>query len=1053
MKRNWLVLLSVPLLAFAIVALLLSATSQTAYSRPAAISLGTTYTQNFDSLSNSGTANPWVNDSTLIGWYAAQAGGSAPTLSTYRADNGTSTAGALYSYGTTSSTERALGSLGSGTPGNLYYGVLLQNDTSVDITGFLVTYTGEQWRQGGNTAQQKLDFAYQISTSLNNPISGTWTDVNVLDFVSPIVSGTAPTGALDGNATANRITLTAEVTVTVVPGQQIMFRWLDTNDTGNDHALAVDDLTIVPISAPPPPPEADLGLAKSGPAVALAGDTITYTIRVSNTGTAAATGTIVTDTLPTEVAFVTYTTSLANSFTQVGNDLIWDLGDVPTDTANAEIVVEAIVSPTLANGSSFTNTVIGTTTYTETGTANNSASVTTFIGAPDLVIVKSGPAEVNAGDQVVYTLAYTNTGDIAATNVALVDQLPTSFTYITDSLGSGVQSGGRMTWTLGTLNPNDFGSIVLTATSSTAGDYQNVATISGNPIDSNPLDNTSSVTTTVVGVDPYVAKSAGSTLVFGGELITYTLTYGNQGNLTATLTLTDQLPIGFAVADIAADTSGLAFTDGATERVWTASVAPGTSLSFTFALTVPAAISSGTRFTNTLAVSALEAGDNPANNSAVAASTAYQIVPISTARAGVNGQTFAVEGQVVVVPGTYSAGEWELQDASGAIAMFYTPAPSVSLGDRIRLVATRSTFSGQQQLGLPSYFRNLGAGTPPAAKPFTTGEVLAGTAQGWLAVISGTLSNLGTCTGNYDIFVNDGSGAADVFINSFSAGVINPCANGYTNGDWVQVTGFSTIFSSTTRLAYEIRPRAISDFVRFPRVLSTDPIGGATEVPLAATITATFNMTMTNVDATNFVVMGPSGAVAGTVAYDAATKTAIFTPTAALNSNTLYTATLKAALTADNGKSFMPAQDYVWTFTTHQTTPDLSTSTKANSVNGAVKPGEWVTYTFTLNNTGDANANATITDVLSPYYAVGSLLDFTQPTTGTLTWTGVVTAGQSITVQFVAQVKSVGQLPIGPALILNSAGVSDGVHAPVVVNDPTPPTLTIYGLYLPMIRR
>ena len=143
----------------------------------------------------------------------------------------------------------------------------------------------------------------------------------------------------------------------------------------------------------------------------------------------------------------------------------------------------------------------------------------------------------------------------------------------------------------------------------------------------------------------------------------------------------------------------------------------------------------------------------------------------------------------------------------------------------------------------------------------------------------------------------------------------------------------------------------------------------------------------------------------------------------------------------------------MWSFTTVAALPNLSTSTKVNSVNGAVFSGNWVTYTIQLNNTGNLNATAHVTDVLSSYYTVAKLLDFSQPTTGTLTWTGVVTAGQSVTLHFVAQVKSVQNLPRGSALLFNTAEVNDGHQASFTIEDPAPPTITIYGINLPLITR
>jgi len=558
-----------------------------------------------------------------------------------------------------------------------------------------------------------------------------------------------------------------------------------------------------------PPPEADLGLSKDGPTTALAGENITYTLSVSNTGTYTATGTIITDTLPSAVTFVTYTTALpVNSFTQNGQDLIWNLGDVPTTTVNATIGVQTFVSPLLPSGASFTNTVTASTTYTEPNQANNTDTATTFIGAPDLAIVKTGPASANAGDTFTYTLAYSNAGSINATNVGIVDQLPTGVTFVTETTTSAIVANGRITWTVGALNAGNGGSIDVVVTANRAGNWVNTATISGGPVDSSLLNNTSNVTTTILGADPYVLKS-GPTAAFIDRQALYTLTYGNHGNITATATLTDQLPVGFAVTDIAVDNSGLPFTNGAGLRAWTVDIAPNSAVSFTMALTVPTALSPATRITNTLTVSAIESGDNPLDNSASASSTVYEIVPISTARAGLNNDVFAVEGQVIYRPGTLGTNEWGLQDASGGISAFFSPAPVVQLNDRVQLVGTRSAFSGQPQLGSTVYyFANLGAGPQVTPLPYTTGQVAAGSSEGWLVVVTGTVSGLPACTpgtANYQFNLDDGSGSTVVFVDKDTQ--VNVCAQGVVNGARLIVTGFSTQFNGTM----EIKPRFPAD--------------------------------------------------------------------------------------------------------------------------------------------------------------------------------------------------------------------------------------------------
>lgn len=220
--------------------------------------IGAAVTQNFDSLSTTGTANTWTDGTTLTGWYAQfTATPSNPT--TYRASTGTDTTGAIYSFGvagTNAVTERAFGSVASGTPGDIYYAVKLTNNTASTITGLNISFTGEQWRQGGCTptpctpAAQTLDFQYQVAnagviTDANTPTGG-WTDFNSLDFTTPS-PGTSTAGAIDGNASANRAAKSALLTVTVANGQEVWLRWKDSNDANNDHGLAIDDFSVTPL--------------------------------------------------------------------------------------------------------------------------------------------------------------------------------------------------------------------------------------------------------------------------------------------------------------------------------------------------------------------------------------------------------------------------------------------------------------------------------------------------------------------------------------------------------------------------------------------------------------------------------------------------------------------------------------------------------------------------------------------------------------------------------------------------------------------------------------
>jgi hypothetical protein len=204
-----------------------------------------TYVQNFDSLSNSGSPS-WTDNATLAGWYISKS--VAPNnVTSYTPGTGSSGTGAIYSFGASGSAGRALGSVASGTPGNFAYGVRFTNDTSSAQSNVTVSYTGEQWRNGGNTSAQKLAFSYLVSSS---PITNSdavnansWTAFTGLDFTTPTIGATS--GALDGNNPANEQVFTNVVLPAVVqPGQEIFLRWFDMNDSGNDHAVAVDNLTV-----------------------------------------------------------------------------------------------------------------------------------------------------------------------------------------------------------------------------------------------------------------------------------------------------------------------------------------------------------------------------------------------------------------------------------------------------------------------------------------------------------------------------------------------------------------------------------------------------------------------------------------------------------------------------------------------------------------------------------------------------------------------------------------------------------------------------------------
>lgn len=212
-----------------------------------------TYSQNFDSLSTSTSASPWVNNSTLAGWSLVNSIGAA--VPTIVGGTGNSNAGSFYSFGASGSSERALGSTASG---GSYFGspasgnpagwiaLSLNNASGSVLDSFTVAYDGEQWRNGGNTNTQSLVLEYGYGASFGD-VTG-WTAIST--FSSPVVGSTA--AALDGNSTGLVSGLGATVETPWAAGTTLWLRWADLNDVGNDHGLAIDNLSFS-VSAVPEP--------------------------------------------------------------------------------------------------------------------------------------------------------------------------------------------------------------------------------------------------------------------------------------------------------------------------------------------------------------------------------------------------------------------------------------------------------------------------------------------------------------------------------------------------------------------------------------------------------------------------------------------------------------------------------------------------------------------------------------------------------------------------------------------------------------------------------
>ncbi|MGE5795852.1 MAG: hypothetical protein ACM34N_03665, partial [Ignavibacteria bacterium] len=209
--------------------------SAAAYSQISLTGIGK-YSQDFNSLTDTGTSA-----AVPAGWFFNEEGNNADSL--YSAGIGSDNSGDTYSFGPDGGTDRALGTLRDNNLTSMI-GAQFINNTGSEITQLPVSYTGEQWRRGFNVGTDRLDF--QISTDASGINSGTWTNIDNLDFASQnlLLIG----GAVDGNLSTNREDIVYTITnLNIADGQTFWIRWIDFNLTGisnTDDGLSIDDFSI-----------------------------------------------------------------------------------------------------------------------------------------------------------------------------------------------------------------------------------------------------------------------------------------------------------------------------------------------------------------------------------------------------------------------------------------------------------------------------------------------------------------------------------------------------------------------------------------------------------------------------------------------------------------------------------------------------------------------------------------------------------------------------------------------------------------------------------------
>lgn len=339
--------------------------------------------------------------------------------------------------------------------------------------------------------------------------------------------------------------------------------------------------------------------ASANPNPVSAGETLTYTMIIHNTGNLSATAVTATPTLSADLEFQ----SATRNGILLPSAPSWNLGDIPSGES-----VTLILTTTVTAGTPDGTDIPFSITATAAEGTNDDASLTTYVGsAPHLVASLSASVTNTApGGFIDFTIHYSNIGNMAVNNGIIHSELPSQTALVSGSItGGGSLAGRTITWPVGTLSPGSSGNVGFRASvSPIAADgsiITSLATITSNETD--PERSNQLFIPVVAHPSLQFTKTSPVQDAAPGAQVIFAFTISNDGDVKVTgIVLEDPLPQGMAFAG---SDSPYTLTDG-TVRWALGDIDPGATRTVHLTVSIDTEGTAGMDVTNTASVTSVE---------------------------------------------------------------------------------------------------------------------------------------------------------------------------------------------------------------------------------------------------------------------------------------------------------------------------------------------------------------------------------------------------------------------------------------------------------------